>query len=333
MAVKKTYTPDVQWDQVEFEAMRAGWSAQRLAEDDAIIKKLFKLSAQSPLLAEALKWAEKHGVKFFIDRTVGGCGGYYTPGTGIIAISARDLMAPRELVNTLVHEIRHAWQDYHGLYVSEPGEFREEFIKTSLQEADAYAFGEMAERQWMFASARKQGFLPRSYRGLAMEKREVLANNFMSWFTSPPLLQYYGELATRDYQISYDAYLARVNGTSPRKNKTRRRPVNKIQLQKPRLEFFGEPEFKVTRLVRHAGVNINNIQDVLQLGVNFSGTKNYLATLQPDILPKVILRPSLADTFWGAATAKQKKLTTELRKAYLRRKLAPENKRKLHPWP
>jgi hypothetical protein len=79
------------------------------------------------------------------------------------------------------------------------------------------------------------------------------------------------------------------------------------------------------------GINIHDLQDVLRLGVSFDGTRNYLAGLGPDILLKQILRPSLADAFWGAANDEQKKLTNELRKAYLKQKLAPENKRHPHP--
>ncbi len=45
------------------------------------------------------------------------------------------------------------------------------------------------------------------------------------------------------------------------------------------------------------------------LGVNFKGTKNYLAGMRPDVLPKKILHPSLLDTFWGAANDGQKRLT------------------------
>jgi len=87
-------------------------------------------------------------------------------------------------------------------------------------------------------------------------------------------------------------------------------------------------EFKVATPALLAGIDITNIQDVLQLGNSFSGAGNYLAALQPDVLPKKILRPSLANSFWRAANDDQKKLTTEIRKAYLRRKLATRIKRK-----
>jgi len=62
-------------------------------------------------------------------------------------------------------------------------------------------------------------------------------------------------------------------------------------------------------------INIDDVQDVLRLGTNFSGTENYMDAVPRNILTNKILNPSLADTFWGAANDDQRKLTTELREA------------------
>ena len=58
-------------------------------------------------------------------------------------------------------------------------------------------------------------------------------------------------------------------------------------LSEVRFEFDPQSVFFTGR-----SININNIQDVVRMGRFFSGTKNYLAALQPDILPKKILCPS-----------------------------------------
>jgi hypothetical protein len=82
---------------------------------------------------------------------------------------------------------------------------------------------------------------------------------------------------------------------------------------------------------QRSGIGLDNVQDVMQLGMNFSGAKNYLAALQPDILLKKILPLSLADNFWVPARDAQEEadaklreeLTRKLRRAWLTQKLMP----------
>jgi hypothetical protein len=217
----------------------------------------------------------------------------------------------------LVHEIRHAWQDYSGLIAwnddtPNNSSFNEFFINNALIEADAKAFGDLAAAQMTMARAEKEirnpdQPMPKWRRDFLSDHQKLVENEsaglgekFLEWFQSRFTPQFYGDFFSKAYGQKWGLY----EGALPPRN----------------LEFeIGPPQ--------RAGMNIHDAQDVLRLGVNFSGTKNYLAELQPDILPKKILRPSLADTFWDAANDGQRKLTAALRKAHLKQKLSQRHKK------
>ena len=311
MAEASAYKPEIKWDQTAFEALRATWSPERIAEDEKTLEKIFRMAEDSPQLMEELEWARQHGIKFFIDHTAVNCGGYYWPGSGVMAISAKQVSSPAFTVEILAHELRHAWQDYHGLLAwndltPSAGNFAEFSIKNALAEADALAYGQRASFEFQSAQYKKiKEPVPAYIQKALSDENADLGEKFLSWFGGWHS-NFYGDFFSIKHGVKWGVY----DGAFPTHN-FEHHPV--------------EPQL--------SGLNIDNIQDVLQLGVNFSGTKNYLAQLQRDILPKQILRPSLANAFWGVANDKQKKLTTELRKVHLRQKLAPENKRKYHPWP
>jgi hypothetical protein len=305
MAASEKYKPETSWDQTAFEKLKATWTPERIAEDDATLKNIFALAADCPLLAEALDWANTHGIKFFIDHQAVNIGGYYTMGTGVMAVVPKTSLSMEEV---MVHEIRHAWQDYHGLVswddnTAHDGCFNDFFINNALIEADAKGYGLLAASQARAARRTKEikaaGLaIPESlshYQEELLDENAQLGKGFLSWFRSDFQPAAYGDFFSKFYGQKWGLY----TGALPERN----------------MEFDLDPPHL-------RGMDINNIQDVLRLGFNFSGTKNYLAALQPDILPKKILRPSLADTFWGKANMTQRKLTGELRKAHLKKKLA-----------
>ena len=326
MAVNKKYKPEIRWNRSEFEKLKSTWSPERMAEDEKDLKRVFELAGDSPLLSAALAWAEQHGVEFFIDRQVENGKGYYTIGTGVLALIPSVLWDPARAANVLVHEIRHAWQDYHGLIAwddksPDSGNFADFFINDALIEADAYAFGSLAEKQVAATrqekmlkdtcirsgrpmSAHDQAFLLKQREEIA-DENAVLGEKFQEWFEKwRP--EFYGDYFSKKYGLKWGLYDGRL-------------PARNFEFNPP------EPSQK--------GFDIHDRQAVLRVGVNFSGTKNYLAALGPKVLPKEILRPSLANTFWGTASADQRKLTTELRKAHLKKKLIPENRKLHHRWP
>jgi len=312
MAVNKTYKPETHWDQTAFEELKATWTPERIAEDEKTLQEVFALAADCPLLAEALDWANTHGIKFFIDHQAVNIGGYYLPGTGVMAVVPRSFMRMEEV---MVHEIRHAWQDYNGLIswndnTPHDGSFNDFFINNALIEADAKAMGLLALGQSTVAQRKrdaeravKMGVLlheeskkyTASYQERIADENIALGTGFLDWFETNWQPRFYGDSFSKVYGRKWELY----DGELPLRNQ----------------EFSLDP--------RHIkGMDIHDMQDVLRLGVNFSGTKNYLAALQPDILPRKILCPSLADTFWGAANDDQIKLTAGLRKAHLKKKLA-----------
>ncbi len=307
MTARKAPKPEVRWNQSSFEALRATWSAERIVEDEKRLKEIFDLAAEVPLLAQALDWANSHDVRFFIDRTAVDCGAYYSRNTGVLAITEKTAQNIKQntkyAVEAITHEIRHAWQDYYGLANSASfGSFSESFIKTALFEADAGAFGKRAADQYSAAVLRKQGaeISDALQTSLANESADLM-EKFLSWFSKPSYLQYYGTRASKSFGRIWGVF--RTNDTKPNESPPDRGPEIGSGTG------LGD------------GINTANIQDVLRLGKGFSGTHNYLVALPPDTLPKKILRPSLANIFWGAADNDQKKLTAEIRKAFLRRKL------------
>src|SRR3990172_284537 len=77
------------WNQSGFRAFKRQLSPLRIKEDQNCLKEVFNQAAQVPILKEALVWAEEHHIKFFIDRTCVNVGGYYTPGSGVVAIAEK----------------------------------------------------------------------------------------------------------------------------------------------------------------------------------------------------------------------------------------------------
>src|SRR4051812_28141500 len=97
------------WDRTAFEEMQKSWSPLRRWRDERKLQKIFALAAHSPVLAEALGWTKDHDIEFFIDHQAVHCGGYYTPGTGVVAITEAMAKDPVFAGQALSHETRHAW--------------------------------------------------------------------------------------------------------------------------------------------------------------------------------------------------------------------------------
>ena len=316
MAEASAYKPEVKWDQTAYEALRATWSAERVAADEKRLKEMFNLAADSPLLAQELAWAEQHGIRLFVDHTVINLAGYYVPDMGVVAVAANGAHTQAKYVEALAHELRHAWQDYHGLLNRQSASFSAFFIKGALVEADAEAFGQRARDEYEAAQLKKQNKpVPEDLVESLENESYDLAGKFVSWFLTPFHLQYYG----RQYSQGYAAVVPACKSD--------------VAEGERQIKLPGNRELEAKRDGRGPGINIHNLQDVMQLGRRFSGVRNYLTQLGPDTLPKLVLSPALADSFYDSATAEQKKLTTRLRKADLRKRLSPKNKREYHPWP
>ncbi len=325
MTVNNIYKPTAYWDQTEFEAFKATLTPERIAEDEKLMQEIAKLTAYSPLLAEALDWAEQRGMKFFVDHTAVNVRGYYSAGTGILCISKKIAENPVDAVSTLVHEIRHAWQECNGLWSDGSQGFSNLYITQSLVEADAKAIGLRAGEQCRAALLAKEGKpVPAELQASLADESADLAQKFLERFSTASWTAFYGDSTSKRFGQAYKLFP--IDETKPDKGLPARNLEFSPKAAKPSI----------------GKISIRNIEDIMPLGVNFSGTKNYLAALQPDVLPKIILNPSLADTFWGAANDEQKKLIKDVRKEYLKRKLGAERidgklvatkHAKRHPWP
>ncbi|WP_180937140.1 DUF6782 family putative metallopeptidase, partial [Salmonella enterica] len=105
--------------------------------------------------------------------------GYYWIGTGAIGLS-QGMANPAcwHAPRTLVHEIRHAWQDSKGLLADVSRDFHETAVKLSLWEADASAHGHLAHVQER----------PRLRADQARE--EILTRGFLQWYAGFAPMQY-----------------------------------------------------------------------------------------------------------------------------------------------
>src|SRR5690606_16166180 len=121
----------------------------RRKKDKARIRDIRRLMAKSPLGKELLKWADANNIRIEMDHQTQ-AGGYYYQGYKIVALSARS--SNEDLTGTLAHEIRHAWQDSHGMIPSLSDNLAqlqtpEDYItQIKFIEADAFAVGETVRR-------------------------------------------------------------------------------------------------------------------------------------------------------------------------------------------
>ena len=137
--ITDVYAGAVQWDQSTFHAFQASRDPEQVAADEQRLQHIFK-AAVSPTFKQALDWAIKNDVKFFIDHTLQRAGAYYTMGTGVVGIAARNTGNAEMAEPLLVHEIRHAWQDKQGFIPTIGRNFAEYFMQIALLEADALAY-------------------------------------------------------------------------------------------------------------------------------------------------------------------------------------------------
>lgn len=293
MTAQASQKTEVKWDQSGFDAWQATLPPERIAEDEKLLKEIFNLASRSPTLKQALDWAGQHGIKFFVDRTTKSYHGQYKNGMGVVAIAAFEFERPEKAISTITHEIRHAWQDYYGLISNgSTVNFSKYYTQTALIEADANAFGERAESEFLAAGS------PHS---LTYETTD-LGIKFLSWFSSVELPLYYGTVASE--------YIGQWLGVVPAS-------------KSPPGNNFSQGDSLKTLYPLGAGVDVSDIENVLKLGKGFAGEKSYLAALPKEVLLKNVLAPSIADTFYGAASDNQRKLTADIRKAYLRKTLKP----------
>lgn len=231
--------------------------AQRLAQnvcDEAALERICIAAQDSPTAQRALRWAALNDLKISFadlpDRVLG----TYSYITGAIALSSscRDGMTNKGLA-TLVHEIRHAWQDQRGLLPHTDGSHyrlgRLEYLQAQLAlcEADAGAFGEVTESELRIG--RDKAFALAD----SADRLEAFQHYFKLWFHESSGL--YGRVL-RDHHAQSLAATASDAG-----------------------------------LPTMTGINPYDHAQRINLGRDFSGNRNYIAGMDQDYFVKFALAP------------------------------------------
>lgn len=321
------------WRRGNLSRWRKSHDATRRDWDARLLNGLLAAAAQSPTAIKALQWARDHGIEIIIDHRVN-AGGYYHPGTGVVAVAAGGLIRAdeegyswRNPVGVLVHEIRHAWQDYHGLIycpgaaLAKTSPLGRDLAIEGLFEADAEAHAALVrceydaaygrERLAMLEAAQDLSPLPgrdhmiATYRrGLESDMatlanpRESLWQAMLEWYDPFGFNTAYGD-ARRDLYAS----ALGLGGTAP---------DHGFEYLPPRgIAANGAPDFWRREVVE-------------KLGRSFAGV-NYLAGRAPrDVLLRRMLPPARSEVYFpedDADIQMPNRRTREIRRAQLRHRL------------
>ncbi len=224
------------WHRPGLAALRAGYGAAR-AQQNARLLDLVKREVRLTRTGRAaLDWAERHGIEFIVDHETL-VGGYYCPGTGVVALGCtnpvvRGLLAgtdeaarlralDRFMVEACVHEIRHAWQDYHGLLYHAQADavpdspVGRDLVLQAVVEADAFAHGVLADREYgVITSLRAMAACSAaddatgaalaahthaSYAAFVEKPAAVLTQKFIHWFGPLGSAETYGRIRSHFY--------------------------------------------------------------------------------------------------------------------------------------
>lgn len=231
--------------------------AQSLAfdvRDESLIEELCTAAQESPTAVRALQWAILNNVKMTVGGTPHGVLGSYSCLSGKITMSEglRDRIGAEE-VGTLVHEIRHAWQDARGLLPhTSTAHHRLDRLdyaqaQNALCEADAAAFGKVVVLELSVGQAIAR-HIDRDGQRL-----EAMRQYFFAWFHESSGV--YG----RNLRQSHESSLAAA--------------VSDATLPAP------------------TGINPYDRAQVVNLGRDFFGNRNYITGISADVFLRRLLNP------------------------------------------
>lgn len=266
----------------------AGQDPARRKKDKARIRDIRRLMAKSPLGKELLNWADENNIRIEMDHQTK-AGGYYYQGYKIVALNAAS--DNLTLVGTLAHEIRHAWQDSHGMIPSLSDNLAqlqapEDYItQIKFIEADAFAVGESVRRT---VSAKRRQEMKEDW--LLQSATQDLDLSALEHMFDPPRVNEETPelLAQRFTQFFNDAW--RRNFYEDRCLKTYAKNIGVADIKIPcgSGEYFDEK----TRTATHQdGLDLNNPQKIYLLG-DLLGKGNYMEHL-PEGMATIPLYRSL----------------------------------------
>lgn len=142
------------WRRDSLQAFRDSQKGERILDDGLALLRIFDEMEKSPTAKAALAWARQNRIEFIVDHTIDIGAGYYHPGTGVVALAARHATKDDlgRSLGMIVHEIRHAWQDYHGLLpmdaATETNSLARHLVVEALCESDAEAHAALARAEY-----------------------------------------------------------------------------------------------------------------------------------------------------------------------------------------
>jgi hypothetical protein len=295
------------WERAALDKFNRSLSPERAARDQRLLADVFNMAAGVPVLKEALDWARENDIAFIVDETATGVRGYYNVGTGVVALGLEGLNNRSKIIvtGTLVHELRHAWQDTQGMISTAGHSFTEYYTKIALIEADAEAHGLLARRQAMLYEKRQQFERDRRANPAAaqtaaadLERTAALHANdpqplwrfFKGWFSSW-MAPCYGTAAARLWGVKLG-----VPGVTKRDFNVEYKPY----------------EGKMAPVVE--GLDFSRPEQLRRLGKGFSGAscKNYFNDAAKDDALRRLLTPTAAARFFRGT--EQTPLVRELRR-------------------
>lgn len=311
MHVRNVRQP-VHWKRDNLESWRASHSQERQEQDRQQLTELFNYAADVPVLKDALDWAREHDIEFIMDETTS-AGGYYHIGSGVVALSKKSFENKQFIIGVLVHEIRHAWQDYYHMIPTVGKSFADYYKRIALVEADATAHQDLASRQYEVAltigrlrmwQERANKPATNSAKLSAYEteferlKRDPLRmwKSFDGWYRSWKAASY-GDTALRGFGAALG--------------------VPEVEPKDYEFEYTPEGPTPVEQ-----GIDTDSPEDVRPLGKSFNGM-NYFNAANRNSLRREFLSAARANTFYSR---KEELLDPLVREVMLRQKLLARHK-------
>lgn len=281
------------WRRPQVRAWLNTLSDERLAADQAAIDGVLARAQKSPLAMRALEWAQAHDIGIILDRQAKGAGAYYLPGAGVAAILPAYLGNKNYFdVVSLVHEIRHAWQDMQGLLPSwkqdrfmAQGNVVSSILQSAVLEADAHAHDRAVMRECL---------------GGATTVDDLRAD-FANWYQAK------GAFYTGLERDKHAAVLQIGDAAYP--------------------DFNIEVAPQET-LLRRIGVQAERGEDIVRLGKSFNG-KNYLAGWFGDAVARRLHATDTVVRAFNATSPRDGVIEAVMKKQIANRLAVPDVARRL----
>ncbi len=194
------------------DSILAKQSPKRREREQKRIQIIRELMSDSSLGKDLLDWADDKGITILMDKQVRS-NGYYCDGLKTVVLSTN--VPNGELIGTLAHEIRHAWQDDQGLLPTLNKSMDNNSAQTAIEymvqvrflEADASAVGntvleDVIEKRGKLAMLRHMSVAAMILH--VTEAKVSLEGKFKNFFSDTPRKDAYDEHSLKNYATYMD---------------------------------------------------------------------------------------------------------------------------------